>query len=263
MIKYLLSLGILLSFTLQAQAEETEVSPQVSTSAQTQTLNEQGQLDQTLNFARSHQAFRELDFKQHESEFVRLVEEGQSPQTLFIGCSDSRIVPELILNMRPGDLFVIRTAGNFVPPASFQEVDGVGATIQFAVEVLNVKDIIVCGHSHCGAVRGLFQDLDPVKFGLLKRWIQFGEQAKKMALLTTKPDTPKEDLYCLAEKLSVLYQLEHLMSFPFVHKRMSEGKLQLHGWYFKIETGEIWYYDPEQYRFKSLVESQQPLLNVR
>ena len=218
-----------------------------------QASNEEGILNQTLNFARSHQTFKELDFKQHEAEFLRLVEEGQSPQTLFIGCSDSRIIPELVLSVRPGDLFVIRLAGNFVPPYNALDVDGVAATLQFAVEVLNVRHIIVCGHSHCGAIKGLYEQLDPNKFGLLKRWIQFGEQAKKMALLTTSPTIPKEELYSITEKLSVIYQLEHLMSYPFVEKRVDDGKLQLHGWYFAIESGELTYYDPEQYRFKPLI----------
>jgi carbonic anhydrase len=244
----LLYFGFLLGYPTNMQATELFLSLPLRPLAS----NEQALLDQTLNFARGHQEFKDLHFKQHEAEFVRLVEQGQSPQTLFIGCSDSRIIPELILNMRPGDLFVIRTAGNFVPPASFLEVDGVAATIQFAVEGLNVGHIIVCGHSNCGAIEALFSQLDPQKFGLLKRWIEFGEKAKKMTLLMSKPSTPKKELYSIAEKISVLYQLEHLMSFPFIKKRVEEGKLDLHGWYFDIETGQIWYYDMEQYRFKLL-----------
>jgi carbonic anhydrase len=252
-IRYLICLGILFGFSgLQADTPPTPSAPSPA-----EVVPEQQLLDQTLNFARRHQAFKELEFRQHEDEFVRLVDEGQSPQTLFIGCSDSRIIPELVLNMRPGDLFVIRTAGNFVPPANFQEADGVMATVQYAVEVLNVRHIIICGHSHCGAIKGLFQELDPAKFGILKRWLQFGEQAKKMALLTAKPSTPNEDLYALTEKISVIYQLEHLLSYPFIKRRVDEGKLQLHGWYFRIETGDIFYYDPQQYRFTLLSEKLQ------
>ena len=253
MINSLLYLGLLLSFTIGIQADEQPHSVTV----ESQASNGHGLLDQTLNFSRGHQEFKDLHFKQHEAEFVRLVEEGQSPQTLFIGCSDSRIVPELILNVRPGDLFVIRTAGNFVPPAHFQEVDGVAATVQFAVEGLGVRHIIVCGHSHCGAIQGLFTHLDPQKFGLLKRWIQFGEEAKKLTLAMAKPSTPKEEIYSIAEKISVLFQLEHLMSFPFIKNKVDEGKIELHGWYFDIGTGEIWYYDTEQYRFKPLVGNSQ------
>lgn len=215
-------------------------------------VEERNLLDHALNLARGHQDFKTLHFKQHEKEFVRLVQEGQSPKTLFIGCSDSRILPDLILGTRPGDLFVIRTAGNFVPPYNEKNCDGVSASIQYALEVLNVKHIIVCGHSHCGAIQGLFKEIDPTSLGIIKCWLQFGEEAKKMTLEVAKPDLPKEELYSLAEQLSVIYQLEHLMTFPFVKKRLETGQLELHGWYYKIETGEIFYYDPEIYRFKSL-----------
>jgi carbonic anhydrase len=251
MINYCLLLGLLLNFTIRGMDVNALT---LAKNSQLQPPTEQALLNETLNFVQRHQEFKDLVFKPHEAEFVRLVEKGQSPQTLFIGCSDSRIVPEIILHMRPGDLFVIRTAGNFVPPASFQEVDAVAATIQYAVEALNVRHIIVCGHSHCGAIEAMFKQLDPNKFGLVKRWIQFGEQAKKMALIASKPTTPLKDLFPIAEQLSVLYQLEHLITYPFIKKRVDEGKLELHGWYFQIETGNIFYYDPERYRFKPLLE---------
>lgn len=242
-------LGLVVSFIFDLQGQTGPVVPESkSTSTQEQVL-----LDQSLNWARGHQTFKDLHYKQHEAEFVRLVKEGQSPQTLFIGCSDSRVVPDLILNTRPGDLFVVRTAGNFVPPADFQAADGVGASVQFAIEVLNVPHLVVCGHSHCGAIQGLFQDLDPAKMGIVQKWLKFGDEAKKMVLAMTNPNTPKEEIYALAEKLSVIFQLEHLMSFPYIKKRVEEGKLELHGWYFKIETGELWYYNNEEYRFTPLI----------
>lgn len=244
MMCYSFSLWILLTSLMNvAAADENAPAPQ---------MKQQELLDKTLDFAKRHQTFKDLDFKQHESEFVRLVEEGQSPQTLFIGCSDSRVIPELILQTRPGDLFVIRTAGNFVPPNHSTEIDGVGASIQYAIEVLNVKHIIVCGHSNCGAIKGLYETLDPTKFNLVKKWIRLGEPAKKMALLVASPQVPMEDLFSLTEEVSVLYQLENLLSYPFIKKRVDEGKLELHGWYFKIGTGELSYYDNQQYRFKPL-----------
>ena len=241
-------------YTLDLQA-----TAEPAAGAATAPNSEQALLNQTLNYARGHQTFQDLYFKQHEADFVRLVKEGQSPKTLFIGCSDSRIVPDLMLNTRPGDLFVVRTAGNFVPPADFQAPDGVAATTQYAIEVLNVPHIVVCGHSHCGAIKGLFQQLDPVQFGILQRWLKFGEEAKKMVMLTAKETTPKEELYALAEKVSVIYQLEHLMTYPFIKKRVDEGKLELHGWYFKIETGELWYYNTEKYQFMPLARNLQPV----
>lgn len=206
----------------------------------------------TLDYAKGHQEFKDLYFKQHEQEFIRLVNEGQNPQALFIGCSDSRMVPDLILGTKPGDLFVIRTAGNFVPTYEEDEEDGVPATIQYAINVLNIKHIIVCGHSHCGAIQGLYKTLDPEKLNILKRWLKWGESAKKIAMLTTKPDTPKEELYSITEQLSVIYQLEHLMSYPFIKSLVNKGQIQLHGWYYEIESGDITYYDPDLYQFIKL-----------
>lgn len=209
-------------------------------------------IDQTLQYAKGHQDFKTLYFKQHEQEFVRLVEEGQSPQTLFIGCSDSRVVPSLITNTRPGDLFVIRTAGNFVPPLNETCADGVAASLQYAVEVLGVKHIIVCGHSHCGAIKGLYERPDPVKLSLVDKWLQYGEPAKKMTMVAVKGKVTKEELYEATEKLSVVFQLENLLTYPFIKKRVDNNQIELHGWYFTIETGEIEYYDPELYDFKTL-----------
>jgi carbonic anhydrase len=224
--------------------------------------NQQILLDETLNFARGHQEFRDLYFQQNEADFIRLIKEGQNPKILFIGCSDSRVVPELILNARPGDIFVIRLAGNFVAPYLAQSIDGVAATLQYALEVLNIPHIIVCGHSHCGAVKGLFQDLDP-KLGVLQRWLKLGEEAKQITLQIAKLSTPKEDLYVTAEEINVLVQLEHLMTFPFVRSRVNEGKLGLHGWYFDIETGKIWYYNTQQNRFLPLMEKYEEAVKMR
>ena len=110
------------------------------------------------------------------------------------------------------------------------------ASLQYAIEVVGVKDIIVCGHSHCGAIKGLFQDLDDNKLGLVKKWLQIGDQVKKATLECMKVHhLPPEEMYQLAEKISVIYQLDHLMSFPFVRKRVLDKTLFLHGWYFDIQ----------------------------
>ncbi len=203
-----------------------------------------------IEYAKGHQEFKNLIFKEHENEFVRLVEEGQAPKTLFIGCSDSRVIPELISSSRPGEFFVIRTAGNFVPyndPAILW--DGVAATIQFAVEALGVSDIIVCGHSHCGAIRGLFQD---VKLDALAKWLRFGHEAKKLTIQALGESAPAERKYQVAEKISVLYQLEHLLTYPYIRDKVKEQKIYLHGWHFAIETGIIEYFDPTSSKFVPL-----------
>lgn len=207
-------------------------------------------IERILRHAKGHQEFQELHFKPNEQEFVRLIKEGQSPKTLFIACSDSRVVPELILNANPGDLFVVRTAGNFVP---FHDLDiawdGVAATIEFAVQVLGVKDVIVCGHSHCGAVAGLFQNLEGPKFTLLNKWLRFGQETKAAILANRKEGSKEVDCCSAAEQLSALYQVKHLMTYPFIKKMVEERSLSLHAWYFIIETGVLKYYSPENNAF--------------
>lgn len=204
-------------------------------------------VQRTLEYAQGHQEFKNLFFKEHEKEFVRLVEQGQAPKTLFIGCSDSRVVPELISSSMPGEFFVIRTAGNFVPyndPSILW--DGVAATIQYAVEVLGVSDVIVCGHSHCGAIQGLFAD---IKLETLAHWLRFGHEAKRVTLLALGDNAPNEKKYDVAEHLSVLFQLDHLMTYPYIKEKVKQQKVFLHGWHFKIETGELEYYDPVALKF--------------
>ncbi len=212
--------------------------------------NQGDSLNDILDFAQRHQEFKDLYFRQNEENFATLVRKGQSPKILFIGCSDSRVTPDLILNARPGELFVIRTAGNFVPSYSPGMTDGVAASIQFAVEKLNVRHIVICGHSHCGAIEGLFQPLNPDQFGLVAKWLRWGEEAKQIVLKLANASTPKEKLYTLTEEISVIYQLEHLMTYPFIKESVQQGKIELHGWYFHIESGSLYYYDFKDYRFK-------------
>lgn len=209
----------------------------------------QTHVNDTIKYAQGYQQFRELFYKPNEKEFLRLVEEGQNPRALVISCSDSRTPSDFILGTKPGTVFGIRTAGNFVPQYDVDNDDGVSATIQYAVEVLKVKNIIVCGHSHCGAIKGLFEKLDPIKLGLLKKWLEWGEGAKRMTMLTLSPTATPTEKYRIAERISIIYQLDHLMTYPFIKKKVLAGEIALHGWYFKIETGEIDFYDPQKFTF--------------
>lgn len=200
-----------------------------------------------------HGLFKESFYKQHEEEFFRLVKEGQSPEFLFIGCSDSRVIPELITQSNPGKLFVIRTAGNFVPFYTPDNQDGVSATIQFGVEALNIKHIIVCGHSHCGAIQALVEPQRQSKLGLVSNWLKLGQEAKQFVSNRWKEKELTEEFKREVEQTSVVRQLRHLHSFPFIKKRVEEKRLELHGWYFKIETGEILYYNMEEDKFLPLL----------
>ena len=200
-----------------------------------------------------HKKFKELEFKKHEKLFVDLVKKGQSPKTLFIGCSDSRVLPNLITGTGPGELFIVRNVGNFVPPFKPDyEFHATAAAIEYAVSVLNVKDIIVCGHSHCGACESLYKNIeDSVELIHTKKWLEIGKPAKEAALSAVGKDN-KEELLRFTEKISILVQLENLLTYPAVEKRVSKEELFLHGWYYKIESGEIEYYDSERKDFLPL-----------
>lgn len=210
------------------------------------------EIEHVFKMIQGNLEFKNLVFKDQEEKFLELVQSGQSPKILYIGCSDSRVIPELISQAKPGDLFVIRTAGNFVPTYDPNiKYDGVAATIEYAVQELMIKDIIVCGHSHCGAIKGLFSkeiSTNP-KYRLLYKWLQFGVEAKRITNKLIKSGSEDKNRYEIAERISVLVQLENLMTYPFVKEKVTKNELQLHGWYFSIETGEISFFDPKSYQF--------------
>lgn len=180
--------------------------------------------------------FRAETFPRYREHYERLVAEGQQPTTLFIGCSDSRVVPALLTDSMPGELFVVRNVGNFVPP--FEQdtgYHGVSAAIEFAVVVLGVTDVVVCGHSHCGAIRSLYEAPNE-STPHINRWLELG----RAAML----DGPAgDDLYRQTEQRSIALQLEHLLSFPMVRDRVAAGSLSLHGWHYVIEEGRVDFLD--------------------
>ena len=186
--------------------------------------------------------FKKEHFKEFEARYQILVSEGQKPGTLFIGCSDSRVVPSVITNSGPGDLFVVRNVGNIVPSFEVDEGhDGIAAAIEYAVDVLDVRDIVVCGHSHCGAIRALYEPPAGASRNLI-RWFELAGPAKI--------DEPlSEDVLRRTEQRSVVVQLDRLMTFPSVRERVEAGQIALHGWYYKIEDGTMCILDVESGEF--------------
>ncbi|MFJ3944738.1 carbonic anhydrase [Streptomyces griseoaurantiacus] len=182
-------------------------------------------------------------FGQRPEEFAKLAE-GQSPQVLFITCSDSRVIPALITGARPGELFELRTAGNIVPPYASQHPTSEAATIEYAVEVLGVRDIVVCGHSHCGAVGALVRgdDLDAVP--AVRDWLNHA---------TPRPSGTIEDPE-VAEGVQnhVLAQVLRLRSYPFIDKKLSDDQLMLHAWYYEVHTGAVHVHRTETDAFEGL-----------
>ncbi|MGZ5208315.1 MAG: carbonic anhydrase [Sulfuricurvum sp.] len=206
-------------------------------------------------FAEGNETFQKTYFKKHEEHLLNLVKEGQNPRTLFIGCSDSRVIPDLIVQSSPGDLFVLRNVGNFVAPYKLDEdFHSTAAGIEYAVGVLEVSEIIICGHSHCGAIEALYASSCDISMIHTAKWLTLGEKAKTMATLALGKNVGKEELFRATERLSIITQIENLFTYPYVKKLADEEKLFIHGWYYDIETGAIDYYDPDTYQFRPLNE---------
>lgn len=204
-------------------------------------------------FAEGNETFQQTYFKKHEAQLLNLVKEGQHPRALFIGCSDSRVIPDLIVQSNPGDLFVIRNVGNFVAPYKPDEdFHSTAAGIEYAVNVLGVSEIIICGHSHCGAIESLYKTTCDTSMIHTAKWLTLGEKAKSMAIVALGENAEKEELLRATEQLSIVTQIENLLTYPYVKSRVNEEKLFIHGWYYDIETGAIEYYDPDSYQFRPL-----------
>ena len=202
--------------------------------------------------------FRREEFGNYRKLFRKLSREGQNPHTLFITCSDSRVLAELITQSQPGDLFVVKNVGNIVPPASATgDTNSTAAAIEFAVENLRVSDIVICGHSQCGAIAALL-DKKPVGDFTphLRDWLKLASPV----LATMKKDyahlTETAARGNAAAEENVLFGLDNLHSYPCVQERLAKGALQLHGWFFKIATAELFAYDPETRQFSPLTTEQ-------
>lgn len=176
---------------------------------------------------------------------------GQHPEALFITCSDSRINPNLITQTEPGDLFILRNAGNIIPPHGAGH-GGEGATIEFAVAGLGVEDIVVCGHSHCGALKGLLHPETLGDMPAVAAWLSHAEATRRIMRDKYADRTGAAQLTTAIEE-NVLVQLENLRTHPAVASRLACGKLKLHGWVYKIETGQVFAYDVERGQFAPLV----------
>jgi carbonic anhydrase len=180
---------------------------------------------------------------------LRPLANGQHPQALFITCSDSRIVPTLITGGSPGDLFELRTAGNIVPEYDEGRGSGETATIEFAVEMLGVKNIIVCGHSHCGAVNAILNPGAPSALPAVHKWLADTEPHDETRKAT---DFLDGSALTSAVQRHVQVQLERLRGHPSVAKRLEHGELSLHGWFYAVSTGTVSALHPQDGRFRPL-----------
>ncbi len=186
---------------------------------------------------------------------------GQKPDSLFIACSDSRVVPNLFASTNPGDLFVLRNVGNLVPPASSEDASA-SAAIEFSVFALNISDIIVCGHSECGAMQALVKNADVQSCPHMMSWLKYGEESlnivKKGGAIN-----PTLSLHNQLSQVNVLQQIEHIKSYPFVRERLEKKTLRIHGWWFDIAHADVYCYEKELNQFILIDEKEAMLIMKR
>lgn len=186
--------------------------------------------------------FQENYFAKHRAMFEKLAK-GQNPETLFITCSDSRVNPNLITNTDPGELFLVRNVGNIVPSVTRGVFGGVSAAIEYAVEVLRVSHVVVCGHTGCGAMDAILHPERVQHLPFVKRWLD--ESAAIRDIIAQRySGLDLEARMNAAVEENVLVQLENLRSFSFVARRLDEGSLTIGGWVYQISTGAVFDYDP-------------------
>jgi carbonic anhydrase len=181
-------------------------------------------------------------------ELISELSKGQHPRVLFIGCSDSRVSPEILTQSDIGDLFIIRNAGNIIPPYEATN-GGEGATIEYAIEALGIRQIIVCGHSQCGAMKGLLQlgELEE-KMPLVYEWLRHTEATRKLV----QDNYGHLDKSAMLDALiaeNVLTQIENLRTYPVIRSKLFRGDLSIHAWLYKLETAELLAYDPNNHAF--------------
>jgi carbonic anhydrase len=190
----------------------------------------------------------------------------QTPDVLFIACSDSRVVPNVFASTNPGDLFVVRNVGNLVCPCGPEGLSSADesefAAIEFAITQLHVRNIVVCGHSRCGAMQALAEGRDQVSLPHLRSWLSHGEPAlgQLEGRCQLDPSLPLTDRLA---QVNALVQLDHLMSYELVAREVEAGKLTLHGWYFDVLKGDVFAYEPDQQRFVLIDEQEAESLIAR
>lgn len=196
--------------------------------------------------------FRSSVFPSHKNLFEKL-SKGQQPEALFITCSDSRVMPEMILQCEPGQIFPIRLAGNLVPPPGI-EGDGIAATIEYAIRALKIRDVILCGHTGCGAMKELLEQAHTRDLPGVASWLEQAGQASKWLRSTLRDvkTLSADDKLNLVIEANVVSQLDHLRQHAAVREGLENGTLKLHGWIYDITSGEIRALDAETGVFSPL-----------
>lgn len=197
--------------------------------------------------------FGRNDYEKNKELFKRL-SSSQKPHTLFIGCSDSRVVPDLITKSLPGDLFVVRNIANIIPYyRASSEYLSTTSSIEYALQVLEVKNIIVCGHSNCGGCKALFlDDTELNKIPHTRKWLELAKNAKTQAESIIKQFGHSDDKEWLVEQENIVEQMNHLLTYPMVEERYNQGLLNIYGWYYEIGSGLVFNYNFKEKIFEKI-----------
>jgi carbonic anhydrase len=206
--------------------------------------------------------FRSSVFPQQSALFEKLAA-GQQPQALFICCSDSRIVPEVVMQCEPGTLFPSRSVGNLVPPPT-ETSSGVAATIEYAIRVLRIPDVIVCGHSDCGAMKGILESENIESLPAVRSYLEHAGPSSRWLtrLLKDSNSFSFEQRLKLLTEANVIAQLHNLRNHPAVHDALNNNTVRIHGWLYEIGTGAIQQFDVEQGRFRPLLAEEQSVVET-
>ena len=200
-------------------------------------------------------SFQSSYFQANRELFEHLSSKGQRPDVLFFTCADSRVVPDLITNASPGELFTVRNAGNIIPPYDPHNVSGEAASAEYAVEVLGVKDIIVCGHTQCGAMHAILHPEEATTLEFVLEWVKHGARTRAI-IQEAYPHLRGNDLVTAAVEENVLVQLEHLRTYPFIQERLERPDFRLHGSASEISTGVVYTYDADAQQFVPLAVAE-------
>ncbi len=194
------------------------------------------------------------DFRQHKlheyrEKFSKLAH-FQSPDTLFVACCDSRVVPNTFASTDPGDLFVLRNIGNIIPPFGAKDAISVAAAVEFSTLVLNISDIVVCGHSDCGAMRAFTEHTIHNHDSAIQKWLSYAKPSyEKFLKLSPAPAEPHNVL----SHINVIQQLEHLKTYPEIKSRLDAKKLAIHGWWFDLSTADVSQYEESSGEFNIIM----------
>jgi carbonic anhydrase len=214
-------------------------------------------MDLPKRLIEGYECFRSGRLPREQSRYHDLAENGQSPETMLIGCCDSRVSPDVIFDARPGELFVVRNVANLVPPFSPDDAyHGVSAALEFAVQVLRVKHIVVLGHAQCGGIKAFAERNEPLSpSNFIGKWMSM--IAPAAAAIGPPSDSPETYLTRL-EQAAMATTLENLMTFPYIRSQVERGALTLHAAYFAVASGDLAVRDPATGSFRPWVREPQP-----